>query len=220
MKPHGQKHPNLHCHKEYERDRNDDDFISDKIIMKWFNDSYSTSKHLLTLYSIVRGLGAKKILEVGFGRSTPVLARAAHENEGKMVSCDWDDFSGILTKKEKEVVEFVFGEVEQIWERDEGYDFAFLDYFSKPGKKIPYLMGEIENCIKKIKTNGIITVHDVFMDNFRIGRAVEEVCKKRNDVEYSFLPYNYGLGILTYRGDSKYGITVKPNNLLKKENIN
>ncbi len=219
MKPHGQKNPKMHCHKEYKKDR-DEGFISDKILMKWFNDRYSTSKHLLTLYSIVRGLKAKKILEVGFGRSTPVLARAVHENGGKMVSCDWDDFSKTLTKKERKVIKFVFGEVGQIWEKDDGYDFAFLDYFSKPGKKIPYLMGEIENCIKKIKTNGVIAVHDVFMDNFRIGNAVKEVCDKRDNIEYSFLPYNYGLGILIYRGYSKYGTVVEPNNLLKKENTN
>ena len=220
MKSHGQKHPVMHCYNEYVIDRGDSNFITNDVMIKWFNDQYSTSKHLLTLYTIARGLKAKKILEVGFGRSTPVLARAVYENGGKMVSCDWDNFSELLTEKEQKVVEFVFGEVEQIWERDEGYDFAFLDYFSKPGKKIPYLMGEIKKCITKIKTNGVIAVHDVFMDNFRIGRAVEEVCKGEDKVEYSFLPYNYGLGILIYRGDSKYGVTVKPNNLLKKENTN
>ncbi len=220
MKPHGQKKPVMHCFNEYKQDRGDSNFISDKIMMKWFNDQYSTSKHLLTLYTIARGLKARKILEVGFGRSTPILARAARENGGKLLSCDWDDFSYVLTKKEKKVVDFYFGEVEAIWARDEGFDLAFLDYFSKPGKKIPYLIGEVESCIKKIKKNGIIAIHDVFMDKFRIGKAVDQLVKDRNDLEYIVMPFNYGLGVIRCKAKSKYGTVVEPNNMLKKKNIN
>jgi len=135
---------------------------------------------------------------------------------GKLTSCDWDNFSHLFSKQEKKVINFVFEESEKIWERDEGYDLAFLDYFSKPGKKIPYLTEEIENCISKMKTNGIIVVHDVFMDNYRIGKVMREVCKDKDDIDYSFLPYNYGLGILTSRRESRYGIVVKPNNMLKE----
>jgi len=220
MKPHGQKKPKMHCYNEYRIDRDDSDFITDRVMMKWFNDKYSTSKHLLILYTIARGLGAKRILEVGFGRSTPVLARAAFENGGNLLSCDWDDFSYMLTKKEKKVVDFHFKEVSEIWEKDEGYDMAFLDYFSKSGKKIPYLIEEVENCIKKIKKNGIVVVHDVFMDKFRIGPAVEQLVKSRHDLEYVVIPFNYGLGIIRCKSDSKYGIAISPNNLLKKKNTN
>ena len=79
-KPFGQKNPKMHCHKEYEKDRKNGGFISDKMIMEWFNRRYSISKHLWVLYSIARGLLAKSILEIGTGRSTCVLARAAYEN--------------------------------------------------------------------------------------------------------------------------------------------
>jgi len=217
MKKHGIKNPKMHCHEEYESDRKDNDFITDETMMKWFNDEYSTSKHLLTLYSLVRGLNARKVIEIGFGRSTPVLARAASENNGRLLSCDWDDFSYLLTEKEKEVVDFVFGEAELVWGRDEGYDFAFLDYFSKPGKKIPYLIEEVEKCIKRMKKNGVIVIHDVFMDKYRIGTAMEEIVKGRDELEYSVIPFNYGLGILRCKSDSTYGTVVSPNNLLKKK---
>ena len=220
MKPHGQKKPKMHCYKEYIEDRGDSNFITNDVMIKWFNDQYSTSKHLLTLYTIARGLQAKKILEVGFGRSSTVLARAAMENGGKLLSCDWDDFSYMLTKKEKKLVDFYFGEVEGIWQRDKGYDMAFLDYFSKPGKKIPYLISEVENCIKKIKKNGIIVIHDVFMDKFRIGKAMEQMVENRDDLEYVVIPFNYGLGVIRCKADSKYGTVVEPNNLLKKKNTN
>lgn len=219
-KPHGQENPKMHCYNEYKEDRGDTNFISNDVIMKWFNDEYSTSKHLLTLYAIARGLKAKKILEVGFGRSTPVLARAAMENNGKLLSCDWDNFSYVLTKKEKKVVDFYFGEVGKIWEKDEGYDMAFLDYFSKPGKKIPYLISEVESCINKIKKNGIIVVHDVFMDKFRIGSALDQLVKDRDDLEYVVMPFNYGLGVFRCKAESKYGTVVLPNNMLKKKNTN
>jgi len=216
-KKHGVKKQRMHCHEEFLRDHGNKGFISDEIIMKWFNDEYSTSKHLLTLYSIIKGLQAKNILEIGFGRSTPVLARAIAENGGKLVSCDWDDFSYLLSKKEKKVVEFVFGESNLIWSRDEGYDFAFLDYFLKPGKKIPYLIEEVSNCIKKIKKNGIIVIHDVFAENARIGKALEQLVGDREDLEYTVLPYNYGLGILRCKADSKYGSVVESNTFLKKK---
>lgn len=218
VKKSGNKNPKMHCHEEYEMDHKDDGFISDEIMMKWFNDEYSTSKHLLILYSLARGLRAKKILEIGYGRSTSVLARAVFENDGKLLSCDWDDFSYLLTSKEKKVIDFVFGEADLIWSRNEGYDLAFLDYFSKPGKKISYLIDEVEKCIKKIKKNGIIAIHDVFMDNYRIGAAMEKIVKDRDDLEYSVIPFNYGLGILRCKSDSVYGTTVFLNNLLKKDN--
>jgi predicted O-methyltransferase YrrM len=186
------------------------------LAMKRFNDRYSTSKHLLILYSIAKGLKAKKILEIGFGRSTVVLARAAFENGGKLVSCDWDDFSYLLTEEEKKVIDFVFDEADLIWNEDEGYDLAFLDHFSKPEKKIPYLIAEVEKCMKRMKKNSIIVIHDVFMDNYRIGSAIEQMVKNRDDLEYSVIPFNYGLGVLRCKFDSKYGTTVLSNNLLKK----
>ncbi len=220
MKECGNKKPKMHCHDEYVKDRKDGGFINDKIMMKWFNDDYSTSKHLLTLYSIAKGLKAKKILEIGAGRSTSVLARAAFENGGKLTSCDWDNFSYLLTKEEKKIIDFVFGEAELIWNKKEGYDMAFLDYFSKPGKKIPYLIEEIEKCIKRMKQNGIVVIHDVFMENYRIRTAIEQIVKKRNDIEYVVIPFNYGLGILRCKFDSKYGTTVFFDNLLKKKNTN
>ena len=58
----------MHCHQELLDDlKTYEGFLPDALLMKWFNDKYSTSKHLLTLYSIVRGLNAKRVIEVGFG---------------------------------------------------------------------------------------------------------------------------------------------------------
>jgi len=212
----------IHCHQELLKDLNPDGFIKDEIIMKWFRDYYSASKHLLILYSIARGLNAKKILEIGFGRSSFVLAKAVHENNGKLVCCDYRtgkkniNYSYLFSKKEKKVVDFVCGDTNLIWERDEGFDFAFMDYFGKPGKKIPYLRNEVENCVNKMKTNGVIAIHDVFVENCRIRDAIKEVFLSRKDLEYMVLPYNYGLGLFRYKGESKYG-EIEDNFIKKKD---
>jgi predicted O-methyltransferase YrrM len=210
----------MHCQDEYENDRYGEGFISDKIMMKWFNDSYSSSKHLLTLYSIAKGLDAKKILEVGFGRSTSVLARAAFENGGRLLSCDLEDFSYMLTDEERNTVDFHCGTVDKIWDRDEGYDFAFLDYLSNSSDNESYLMIEIEKCIKRMKKNGIIAIHDVFVDKYKVGSTMEKLAKRRIDIEYVVLPFNYGLGILRCKAFSPYGSVVDSNNFIKKKNTN
>ena len=200
----GNKNPKMHCHEEFLIDHDTKGFISDEIMMKWFLDQYSTSKHLLVLYSIVKGLKAKRVLEIGYGRSTSVLARAVNENEGRMICCDWDDFSNCLSKKENKVVKYIFGNSSEIWKRDEGFDFSFLDHFGKEGLKIPFLFSEIENCLSKMKTNGIIAMHDSFVESFRMNKTLD-LLQDRKDVEYVTLPYNYGLTILRYKGESKYG---------------
>ena len=122
----------MHCQRELEADLSSrQDFLSDDILLRWFNDSYSTSRHLLILYSIARGLKAATILEIGFGRSSFVLARAAHENNGRFISCNERDFSYLLSEQEKAVTSFVHDKSDRLWPTlRQGVDFAFLDYFS------------------------------------------------------------------------------------------
>jgi len=198
--------PILHRHEEFIQDRSDGGFISNDIMMKWFNDKYSTSKHLLILYSIAIGLNAKNILEIGGGRSTCVLSRAAKENNGKMTHGDICNINYLLSEQEKKVTKFFLGKSDLIWEIDEGYDFAFLDYFSEKDKKVFYIENEINKCIKKMKKNGVIAIHDVFVKKYsNIKMAIHKVVKKRKDVEYITIPFNYGLGLIRCLENSKYG---------------
>ena len=196
--------PTIHCHNELIEDHKYKDFIPNDIIFKWFNDKYSTSKHLLVLYSIAIGLKAKNILEIGFGRSTFVLSKAAYENDGKLTCCDWKDYSYLLTKKERKAVDFICGDVNSIWENDKSFDFVFMDYFGEKGNKISYLTGEIEKCIKKMKTNGIIAIHDTFFDDFEMKSAIQTFYDKK-EVEFIVLPYNYGLALIRCKHISSHG---------------
>ena len=56
--------PTMHCQSEIEADTGYSGFLADETLFRWFHDRYSTSKHLLTLYSIAGGLNAKTIVEV------------------------------------------------------------------------------------------------------------------------------------------------------------
>ena len=201
----------MHCQKELERDLGYDGLLPDSTLFKWFNDSYSTSKHFLTLYSIVRGLHAKTILEIGFGRSSFVLARAAHENGGRLLSCDRRNFSSLFSSKEEEVTEYIYGTSDEVWKNiKDGIDFAFLDYFSDSSLSEDFCVSEIRQCLKHMKTNGVIAIHDVMVDKYPLKRAVEKLIKEdfevgANIIEYTVLPFNYGLGLIRYKGPSKYG---------------
>lgn len=203
--------PIMHCQKELERDLSTySDFMPNELLMNWFNDSYSTSKHLLTLFSIVRGANAQHILEVGFGRSSFVLAKAAGENGGQLTTCDTRDFSYLLNEKEQTVVNFVHGKSDNIWQAEGVYDFAFLDYFS--GETIPkkFVLKEIKNCIKRMKTNGIIAIHDSVVEKYSIRKALNSLRsdwtgRPNGDLELMSLPYNYGLALIRVLKDTDNG---------------
>ena len=199
----------MHCHHELEADLHYESYITDKIMAKWFNDSYSISKHLYTLYSIARGINAKNIVEIGFGRSSFVLARAAAENKGKFITCDTRDFSYLLNDQEKKVTTFIHNKSDFVWEevKETGIDFAFLDYFSDGELSPKFVIREIKKCINLMKTNGIIVIHDTVVEKYAISKVMgnKKLLGKRKDLEIISLPYNYGLGLIRITGKSDYG---------------
>jgi hypothetical protein len=214
--------PQMHCHQELEQDLGYVSFLPDNILLKWFNDNYSSSKHLLTLYSLATGLNAQTMLEIGFGRSSFVLARAAAENKAKLFCCDTRDFSYLLNEDEKKVVDFTLGRSDLVWPKlsGSGIDFAFLDYFSDEKIEGDFVIHEIKKCLSLMKTNGIIAVHDTCVNKY----AVSEIFQKnpfntmfRKNVELISLPYNYGLGILRKLGKSRYGKSEDKYNVKKSE---
>lgn len=202
--------PKIHCHEELMRDLKYKSFISDEIIMRWFNEQYSTSKHLLTLYSIVKGLNAKTIIEIGFGRSTFVLARAVHENGGTLITCDANNFSYLLNDEERKVVKFIHGDASKVWDICEtGIDFAFLDFFSITSLNENYSFRHITNCVEKMKQNAVLAVHDSMDDRYNLKKVLhsirEEFEKKGVFIELVNLPFNYGLCLIRRISPSSFG---------------
>jgi len=216
--------PTMHCQSELVTDLGYSDFLPDEILFKWFHDYYSSSKHLLTLYSIARGLNAKTIVEIGFGRSSFALAKAAHLNQGRFISCDVRDFSYLLNENEKSVVDFVHGKSDLVWEKvaESGIDFAFLDYFSDEHIKADFVNQEIAICLSLMKENGVICIHDTLVDKYDLKNVFNQLKTKRfgfldNDLEALSLPFNYGLGIIRRLKPSKYGIV--EDNFIKKADL-
>jgi len=195
----------MHCQEELERDRWGRGFIPEKVLFKWFNERYSTSKHLLTLYTLARGLNARSILEVGFGRSSFVLLRAAAENHGTVCLCDVRDFQYLLTPEEKAIATYIVNNIAAVWTGPaRGFDLAFLDYFSADGLPVQYCINELNRCLSRMKQNGIIAIHDTLTEKYTIHKALKEIAQ-RHDVENMTLPFNYGLTLMRYTGESVYG---------------
>jgi len=196
----------MHCQKELEEDLRHDGILPDATLLKWSRDQYSTSGHLLTLYAMVRGLKAKTILEIGFGRSTFALAKAAYENGGELITCDCRDFSYLLSAEEKQITTFICGTSEKVWKMlNKGVDFAFLDYFAADTITEKFCISEISKCVSFMRTNGLITIHDATKDRYSLEKSLKKVSKRRH-LELVSLPYGNGLAVIRCVKKSKYGM--------------
>lgn len=200
----------MHCQEELEDDLKYSGFIPDDIIFKWYRDGYSVSRHLLTLYSIAGSIGSENILEIGFGRSSFVLAKAAFESSARFTTCDTRDFSYLLNGSERKVVNFVHGSSDSVWKRFEktGIDFAFLDHFSDEDITRSFIQQEIETCLQYLKTDGVIAIHDTIVKKYKLRSVMSHwrLGFLKKQYELLSLPYCYGLGLIRKIGPSKYGI--------------
>ena len=178
------------------------DWLSDDVLLKWFREEHSVSKHILTLYSIVRGLKARRVLEIGFGRSSIVLARAVHENDGELVCCDTSDSSDLFSESEKRNTRFICGRSDTIWQderlRRNGLDFAFLDYFSGDQISLHFVITEVRHCLRLLRSGGVLCIHDVANPRYPVHR-IERYLRRDDTVEWVTLPYNEGLAVIRKR---------------------
>lgn len=98
------------------------------ILLRMYLDSYSTSKHLFVLMSLAVGVGAKRIGEIGVGRSTVALLYAADILNADMISCDRYDYRDLLHYPSKH--RFIVGNADKFYKSVSSVDFLFLDYMS------------------------------------------------------------------------------------------
>jgi len=199
----------MHCQAELERDLGYVGTLPDATLLQWHRDRYSTSKHLLTLYSIAHGLRARRIVEVGFGRSTFMLARAAHENGGTLESCDLQDFTALLSQTERRVVRSHVGDTGTFWPTvDAGVDLAFLDYFSAEGLDPAWIAAELGLCLQRLAPGGVIAIHDGFVAKYELASVLRQLRRQFGErIEQLTLPFNYGLTLLR-RAESPTHATV------------
>jgi len=196
--------PTMHVHEEL-MDLWGEKLISNQTLFKWYEDRYSTSKHLLTLYSWIRGTRAKHIVEIGFGRSSFVLARAACENGGQFTTVDKRDFSYLFSNEERKNSHLLLGYSDELWKsleyKNQKIDFAFLDYFSDPKCSAAFCAKEISECIKHLAPGGSFAIHDSIEIIYPISQIVKKVAEE-NHLELITFPYNYGLSLFRIPGGS------------------
>jgi predicted O-methyltransferase YrrM len=188
--------PRIREHEAFVADTRGEETLSDALLFKWSREKHSVAGHLLFLYALAKGLDAKRILEVGFGRSTKVMARVAVENDGRLTCCDKNDLSYLLSDTEREHVEFVNGRSDVVWRsfRESGYkiDMAFLDYFSSKDLPMIFVLKEVLQCLSALRKDGFLCVHDVCDPRYPVKMLPSVIgCIAR--VERLVLPYNQGL---------------------------
>lgn len=198
--------PSIRGQESLEKELEGHDFISDELMLRWDDEGYSVSGYHRMLYSIVKGLKAKTIVEVGFGRTSYCLAKAASELNAQYFCCDNRDLAYLFSKEEQKVVRFIFGTSEKLWNDEKvkktGIDFAFLDHFSSAELPFRYCLLELEKCLKLLNPGGMILFHDAADNRYPISRVIKHLKKKKN-IEVLTLPYNQGMGCIHYSSGEK-----------------
>jgi len=188
----------------------------DEIIGMWSNGKmyrYSTSAHLPVLWALCRGLNARKIGEIGFGRSSFVLAYTAQHMGASVICCDRYDYSYMLRLCDPEgklPVRFIVGDADAFYADPEvrlGMDFLFLDYMSTRDMTEDMCYHDLKRAIGLVPINGIVAVHDALSSKYNVAGAMNRLSDKyKRGVEMVTLPYGYGLGIIRNRMKSPFGI--------------
>jgi len=188
--------PKIRNNEAFVEDTRDQPLITNETIQKWDEEAHSVSRHLQLMYSIAKGSQAKRILEVGFGRSSKIFARVASENDGIFYSCDRQDYSYMFSEKEKETLQFVNGVSDDLWKQLDGkterIDFAFLDHFSGKGITTRFCFTEFRKCASYLNINGYICVHDVGDARYPV-KHLPKLVRMLGGFEVIQFAYNQGL---------------------------
>lgn len=183
----------------------DDDGV-DLGCMRW-REGYSTSPHLSVLRQMAIGLKAKRIGEIGFGRSSFVLAMAAREIGATITCCDRYDYRYMLDIAGIGWVDYIVGDADAFFKQVKTCDFIFLDYMSTVKKSMESCYKDMKRAIKMLPTNGIVAVHDALPGKYNVAAALKMLqAKYRGEIEALTLPYGYGLALIRRISASKHGI--------------
>jgi len=178
--------------------------VSEELLKLWFHSRYSTSKHLLILYSLARGIGKGKFLEIGFGRSTFAFLLASIQSGSDFTCCDAVNYPSEIPCPEYDRMYFVHGNSAEIWNTSVRYDLMFLDYFSDQSMSMRACFWELVSALKHLNTHGILAIHDTFDHRYSVKKTIRLIAfLYRLDVVT--LPFNYGLTLLTRKGVPNFG---------------
>ncbi len=160
-----------------------------------FETDHSPSKHLLVLYSLVVGLDAKTIVDLGIGATTRALRAAASVTAGIVHSCDFD----------RKRYGYLLEHQDASWRLSLDDSGAFLSAFEGPIDLLMHdaahhyaqVRRDLEIVLPKMRRYGVVCVHDAQQTELAPGilAAVTDVAS-RFRTSSTVLPFGAGLLIL------------------------
>ena len=160
-----------------------------------FHGNGSISKHLLTLYSMVHGLRARQVGEIGLGTTTRALRLAVRETGGVLHTCDCDAqrYSHLLEQQDEH------------WKLSLCASESFLDGLEAPLDLFVHdgahdyfqVTQDLKRILPLMRTFGLVCVHDTQ----QIELADDMLAALRDgcdgwDISLTLLPYFNGLAII------------------------
>jgi predicted O-methyltransferase YrrM len=196
--------------------------ILNYLINKTLNGNGDSDKHLMTLFGVVLGSGAKNIIELGVrnGDTTLPLTLAAKYNDGHVYSVDINYTEYKLPKELSKNQTFIQSDAIlflENWDVKKNIDLIYIDDWHS----YEHVKKELEILDSLVSPNTIILLHDLMYGNtcpfYHVDltnsagtqwnnggpyRAVAEL--NPQFWEFSTLPWNNGLTILRKKYSSKY----------------
>lgn len=167
-------------------------------LLDWYKDEYSTSKHLMVINSICRGLEAKNVGEIGFGRSTFAL----EASEG-IWCCERYDYKSLFDFSDK--YHFI-KDINEYYTTIPVLEFMFIDYLSSRDYDVDFCYKAIKKAVKHVRQNGIVAVHDTLEEKYNAKAAIEKVKQKYgNGIEAFTFPYCFGMTLIRRLFKSEHG---------------
>jgi len=192
----------------------------DDIIHQTLNGKNDSDKHLMLLYSIVIGSGAKTIIELGVrgGDTTMPLILGAKETGGMVYSVDKQKVGFSLTEDQQKYNKFYLQDAVTFlenWDTNKTIDFILIDDWHS----YDHVKKELEIIDTLVSPSTVILLHDLMYStepvyhvdltmtegqwaNGGSYRAVAELDPQF--WEFSTLPYNNGMTLLRKKYSSKY----------------
>lgn len=160
-----------------------------------FDQNPSFGKHYPLLYSMVRGTGAKKAIDIGIGKTTAVMRAAMEENGGVLYSCDFDEkrFANLLESQTDKWRLSLCDSAVFIASIEAPIDFACHD----GAHDFAHVRRDLRALIPKMRKLALICVHDTQVIGLAEGMllAIEDIAREF-PITYTHLPYSCGLTLI------------------------
>lgn len=169
--------------------------LSYEELLQRFSTSSSGSKHLLILYSMVIGLNARVVAEIGLGQTTGALRAAAKVTGATVHTCDYDkrSFQPLLEKQDEHWKLYLESSTSFIAKLPEPLDFVMHD----GAHHYQVVKHDLELLIPKMRKFGIICIHDTQeTELYRDMLAAIKDAVTGFSVSITNLPFSCGLAIL------------------------